>query len=70
LVLWIRCLSELDGENQPFCDWETDRVLFETIRGGVNSNIEIAVVDSNINDNDFAERGVAMLFEMLEGTTM
>ena len=32
-------ISILDGVNQPFCDWKTDKILFESIRKNVKEGI-------------------------------
>ena len=60
----LRGLSILDGEGQCFCDWETDRVLFDTIRASVRKGIPIIEVDANINDDLFAQKAVELLFQI------
>ena len=57
----LRGLSILDGEGQPFCDWEIDQALFDTIRKNVNPQIRIEEVDANINDDLFAEKAVCAM---------
>ena len=54
----------MDGEGQCFCDWETDRVLFDTIRASVRKGIPIIEVDANINDDLFAQKAVELLFQI------
>lgn len=63
-ALPLRGLSILDGEGQCFCDWETDRVLFDTIRASVRADIPVIEVDANINDDLFAEKAVELLFQI------
>lgn len=60
----VRGLSILDGEGQCFCDWDTDRVLFDTIRAAARADIPIMEVDANINDDLFAEKAVELLFHI------
>lgn len=62
----LRGLSILDGEGQCFCDWETDRVLFDAIRSNINGDIPIEEVDANINDDAFAQKAVDMMVMLLE----
>lgn len=60
----MRGLSILDGEGQCFCDWDTDRVLFDAIRSAARADIPIIEVDANINDDLFAKRAVELLFRI------
>lgn len=64
-ILPLRGISILDGEGQPFCDWETDRILFDTIERHVNPEIPVVKVDANINDDLFAAKAVELLSEMM-----
>lgn len=64
-ILPLRGVSILDGEGQPFCDWETDRILFDTIKGHVNSDIPVVEVDANINDDLFAAKAVELLLRII-----
>ena len=61
----IKGLSFLDGEGQFFCDWETDRILFDTIKINVRNDIPIEEVDANINDDIFAKRAVESMMRLL-----
>jgi uncharacterized protein (UPF0261 family) len=61
----LKGVSELDGANQPFCDWAVDRIFFETVKNNVNPEIEIDLIDANINDPVFAERCVIVLDSMM-----
>lgn len=62
----MRGVSILDGEGQPFCGWETDRVLFDTIEKYANPNIPIVRVDANINDDMFAEQAVELMLKIMK----
>lgn len=62
----LRGVSILDGEGQPFCDWETDRQMFETLQGDLRSGVEYREIDCNINDPAFADTAVAMLKALIE----
>lgn len=58
-------ISILDGVNQPFCDWKTDKILFESIRKNVKEGIPIKSVEANLNDDLFAEAAVENLLELM-----
>lgn len=64
-ILPLRGVSILDGEGQPFCDWETDRILFDTIERHVNPEIPVVRVDANINDDLFAAKAVELLSQIM-----
>ena len=61
----IRGISILDGVNQPFCDWKTDKILFESIGKNVREGIPIKSVEANLNDDLFAEATVENLLELM-----
>jgi uncharacterized protein (UPF0261 family) len=65
-LLPLRGVSILDGEGQPFCDWETDRVLFDTLKAELQSGIVVEEMNCNINDPQFAERAVEMLLDLIK----
>ncbi len=62
----LKGVSILDGEGQIFQDWETDRVLFEKIKEGLEETIRVREVDANINDMTFSKTIVEMLLDMLD----
>ncbi len=49
----LRGVSILDGEGQLFQDWDTNRLLFDTIKKNLNPGIEVREIDANINDMEF-----------------
>ena len=65
-VLPLRGLSILDGEGQCFCDFDTDRILFESIEGNLNKNIPVYKVDANINDEAFAKKAIEVLLGLMK----
>lgn len=65
-VLPLQGLSELDGEGEVFCDWETNQVLFDAIEQNVNDNIPVIKVDANINDAVFSEKAVEVLLKLIK----
>lgn len=65
-ILPLKGISILDGEGQLFCDWDTDNVLFRSIEQNVNKGIHVEKVESNINDEIFAQRAVKMLLNMMK----
>lgn len=64
-ILPLRGVSILDGEGQPFCDWETDKVLFDTIEQYAKQDIPIVKVDANINDDLFAVQAVELMLKIM-----
>lgn len=59
-----RGVSILDGEGQPFCDWETDRVFLESLQNGLRDGIPVWEIDCNINDPAFAEAAVQRYLQL------
>lgn len=64
-ILPLKGVSILDGEGQPFCSWETDQILFDTIEQYANSDIPIVKVDANINDDLFAMQAVKLMLKIM-----
>jgi uncharacterized protein (UPF0261 family) len=54
-------VSMIDAPGQPFWDPEADAALFDAIRSGVGSNVELVELDCNVNDEAFADTMVDML---------
>ena len=61
-----RGLSILDGEGQPFCDWETNEVLFKTIEENLRSDIKVYRINANINDMDFSRKAVKIFCDLMK----
>ncbi len=59
-------VSMLDKEGELFWWPEANEALFDAIRKGVRSDIEVVEVDANINDPDFADQAVEMLAKLIE----
>ncbi|TVR54408.1 MAG: UPF0261 family protein [Puniceicoccaceae bacterium] len=68
VILPKRGVSILDGEGQPFCDWETDQVFVDTLRNGLDPRIPVWEVDANINDPAFAKAAIERFLELLNQT--
>lgn len=66
ILLPMRGVSILDGEGQPFCDWDADRALFDQLEADIKPEIPIERLDCNINDPAFAERAVQTLLSLIE----
>jgi uncharacterized protein (UPF0261 family) len=62
----LRGVSILDGEGELFCDWETDRVMFDAIKAGLREGIPVEELDCNINDAEFAARATTMMLELMK----
>jgi uncharacterized protein (UPF0261 family) len=54
-------VSMIDAPGQPFFDAEADAALFSALRSGVGPNVELIEMDSNINDDAFADAMVEKL---------
>jgi uncharacterized protein (UPF0261 family) len=61
----LRGVSMLDGDDQPFCDREADRAMFDAIKANLNPGIPVVEVDLNINDPAFAAKAVGMMLELI-----
>lgn len=65
IVLPKRGLSQIDAEGEIFYDPEANNVLFNAIRAEAEADVEIAEVDANINDPEFADVLVRKLLQLL-----
>ena len=61
----LKGVSILDGDGQLFCDRETDRVLFDTIKANLADGIPVVELDHNINDPEFAAKAVEMMQDLI-----
>lgn len=67
LFIPLKGVSSIDVEGQPFYGPKEDKVLFETLRNGVNKNIvEVVEMNCAINDMEFAEAAAQKLIYMME----
>ena len=64
IILPKKGLSIIDGEGQPFCDWEVNEVLFTELKANLNKNIPVVEVDANINDMEFSKAAVQLLLKI------
>jgi uncharacterized protein (UPF0261 family) len=64
-LLPLRGVSILDGEGQPFCDWEADQAFFAALRKGLRPGIRVVELDHNVNDPEFSARAVEMMLELI-----
>jgi uncharacterized protein (UPF0261 family) len=61
-------VSMIDAEGQPFHDPEADSALFDALREGLEgSSVELIELDSNVNDEEFADAMVDKLDAYLGG---
>jgi uncharacterized protein (UPF0261 family) len=65
-LLPLRGVSFLDGDDQPFCDREADRAMFDAIKANVRESIEVVEMDSNINDPEFSAKAVEMMLALIK----
>lgn len=66
LFLPLKGVSAIDVEGQVFYGAEEDKMLFDTLRAGVNKDIvEIIEMDCEINDIEFAEAAAQKLIDLM-----
>jgi uncharacterized protein (UPF0261 family) len=65
VLLPLRGVSAIDAPGQPFHDPSADAALFEAIRGGLSSNVELVELDLHINDPAFAEAAARAILRFL-----
>jgi uncharacterized protein (UPF0261 family) len=62
----LRGVSILDGDNQPFCDREADRAMFDAVKANLREGIEVVEMDNNINDPEFSAKAVEMMLSLIK----
>ena len=66
LFLPLKGVSGIDVEGQVFYGVEEDKMLFDTLRKGVNRNVvEVVEMDCAINDIEFAEAAAQKLIDLM-----
>jgi len=68
IVLPLKGISQIDAEGGIFYHPEIDQILFDSIKNNAKESISIIEVDTNINDNAFAETLVKTLLNLLQKT--
>jgi uncharacterized protein (UPF0261 family) len=61
----LKGVSMLDADNQPFCDREADKAMFEAIKAYARKGIAIVEMDNNINDPEFSAKAVEMMLTLI-----
>lgn len=65
-MLPLKGVSGIDVEGQPFYGIEEDKMLFDTLRKGINKNVvELIELDFAINDVEFAEMAAQRLIDLM-----
>lgn len=65
VLLPTKGVSQIDAENGIFYDPEANQVLFDSIKEHSNSNLKVVEIDAHINDNEFSERLVKELLDLM-----
>jgi len=65
-LLPLRGVSMLDADNQPFCDREADKAMFNAIKANIREDIEVIEMDNNINDPAFSAKAVEMILALIK----
>jgi uncharacterized protein (UPF0261 family) len=68
LFVPLRGVSMIDAPGQPFHDEDADAALFEALRSGVGSNVELIEMECNVNDDAFADAMVEKLDSYVKGS--
>lgn len=61
----LKGVSMLDSEGEPFWWPEADQAMFDAIKKNVKPGIQVAELDCNINDEEFSQKAVQMLMELV-----
>jgi uncharacterized protein (UPF0261 family) len=59
-------VSMLDADNQPFCDREADKAMFDVVKAKIRQGIEVVEMENNINDPEFSAKAVEMMLALIE----
>lgn len=62
----LKGVSILDGQGERFCDWETDKAMFQAIKSNLKKDIAVVEMDNNINDPEFSAKAVEMLLALIK----
>lgn len=66
LFLPLKGVSAIDAEGQAFYGVEEDKMLFDTLRNGINRNVvEVIEMDCAINDVAFSEAAAQKLIDLM-----
>lgn len=64
-LLPLKGVSMLDSEGEIFWSIEADKAMFDAIKENVREDIQVVEMEANINDQEFADKAVEMLLEMM-----
>jgi uncharacterized protein (UPF0261 family) len=67
VLLPMKGISIVSSEGGEFYRPDIDQILFDSIKKNVKDAIEVIEVDTNINDEAFAELAVDILMKMKNG---
>jgi uncharacterized protein (UPF0261 family) len=62
----LKGVSILDGDDQPFCDRQADKAMFDAIKANLKEGVTVVEMDNNINDTEFSAKAVEMMLELIE----
>jgi len=65
LALPLRGVSMIDVEGEDFYEPEADEALFDALRAGIDEDVELLELETDINDDAFAEAIAAKLDEYM-----
>ena len=71
LFLPLKGISAIDVEGQAFYGVEEDKMLFDTLRNGINRDVvEVIEMDCAINDAAFSEAAAQKLIDLMNNKTI
>lgn len=62
-------ISKVDGKGGIFHEPETNAVLFDTLKAGIEDNVELIEMECEITDPDFGRKIAEVLIDKVEGGT-
>lgn len=66
ILVPLKGVSQLDAPGGEFWDPEADRACFDAIKNNLKEDVPYIEMECNVNDPEFAEKGVALLLDMLK----
>lgn len=69
LMLPLGGISKVDGKGGIFHEPETNAVLFDTLKAGIEDNVELIEMECEITDPDFGRKIAEVLIDKVEGGT-
>ncbi len=66
VVLPLRGVSAISGDEGVFCDHDADNACFDAIRQNLREGIRLEAIDAEINDEEFARVSADLLMKLMK----